>query len=363
MDVIHYTQKDIYGLLSIVCFIFYYTLHGIDGFFMKIFLLLAFIMGTISIINLKIMNAKKMLFMIVFAIIILVHLVVSTDIRMLVAYLVIISGMYVNTDDLITWMFWIKLFSYLIALLLGLYWGNVCALHGGILLLLYLCKNRKIIGIKHYLIVMIATLVLYIYTGTGALIVGMGVTLLLSAYWIFLNKTKIFHWKIIEYIFPVALFANLICVLGLVEKKIPFIGQWASQWLNVLFLRIVDIIDVVTSRRISLAASSWPIFGVSLLGGNVDYSLLNLWEGVYFYLDSGMMWLLQEWGIIITIVFMWLSIQLMKYLIKNNEYILIISGIAIALWAINEDMLLTVDTNFLIALMGKVVCARKINMN
>jgi hypothetical protein len=54
-----------------------------------------------------------------------------------------------------------------------------------------------------------------------------------------------------------------------------------------------------------------------------------------------------------------LMVYLMKYLVEQKEYIIIIAGIVIALWAINEDMLLTVDTNFLLALIGTAFIDRK----
>ena len=54
-----------------------------------------------------------------------------------------------------------------------------------------------------------------------------------------------------------------------------------------------------------------------------------------------------------------LMVYLMKYLAAKKEYIIIIAGIVIALWAINEDMLLTVDTNFLLALIGTAFIDRK----
>lgn len=91
-------------------------------------------------------------------------------------------------------------------------------------------------------------------------------------------------------------------------------------------------------------------FGVSLWGGNIDY---NVDTGLpYFLVDSGMMLLLQDWGIILMIAVMLLFVFLMWKLVKNRQYQYIISAIVIALWAFNEDTLLSVGTNYLFYLIG-----------
>ena len=72
----------------------------------------------------------------------------------------------------------------------------------------------------------------------------------------------------------------------------------------------------------------------------------------YFLIDSGMILLLQDWGIVMAIVVMLAFIFLMFKLVKKKEYRLIISAIVISLWAFNEDALLAVGTNYLFYVIG-----------
>ena len=102
-----------------------------------------------------------------------------------------------------------------------------------------------------------------------------------------------------------------------------------------------------------MAAASFQKFGVSIWGGNVDYT--QIWPGVYFNLDSGMIWLLQGWGLMICVVFLILSVVMMYYLIKTERYTFVVVAVAIALWATQEDMLTSVGTNFMMIFMGQAV--------
>ena len=115
-------------------------------------------------------------------------------------------------------------------------------------------------------------------------------------------------------------------------------------------LPFLNILDIIVSGRISLAAYSIEKFGVSLWGGNINY---NVDTGLpYFLIDSGMILLLQDWGIVMAIVVMLAFIFLMFKLVKKKEYRLIISAIVISLWAFNEDALLAVGTNYLFYVIG-----------
>ncbi len=125
------------------------------------------------------------------------------------------------------------------------------------------------------------------------------------------------------------------------------------DFVNKTFFQLIRWIDIATRSRITLAEASIQKFGVSLWGGNVDYG--QIWPGVYFNLDSGMMWLIQGWGLLVTAVFIVMSVMLMKYLIGTRRYHYVIAALIIALWATQEDMLVSVGTNFLMIFMGQAV--------
>lgn len=355
MNTIHYNKEDLMGLLSISLYVIYHTLQGFHDTLTKGILFLALLTSVIYIINLKRFKKETLILLVCIGVITIIQFPVSFDIRMIVLFICMIVGTYIDIDDLLQWMFIAKLVSFIAGTVIGWEKANTCALHGGMLLLLYVCTNRKNIRWRHIAITAGVAVLLFLYTNTATLLLGIGIALILLIYYKIFSGKILFHWKIVKYVFPAVLFVNLVCVLTFVEKQVPLIGQWLPTKVNDLFYEIVRIVDVATTSRVTLAAASWPVFGVSLWGGNADYTSLNLTEGVYYNLDSGMMWLLQGWGIILTIVFMLITIQLMNYLMKNKEYVLIIVGIVIACWAMIEDMLLIVGTNFLIVLFGKAL--------
>lgn len=152
-----------------------------------------------------------------------------------------------------------------------------------------------------------------------------------------------------------ALALNILFALWKGEKYFPGIRTGFPLIIRDIFTFIVDKIDKLASWRITLAAESLFRYGFSLMGGNVKYDSIIDDFGIYFNLDSGMMWLLQGWGIVMTIIFMTLMTIMMKYLIKKKEYHTIIAGISIALWALNEDMLVSVGSNFMFFILGKIL--------
>ena len=318
-------------------------------------MLLALLTSFAYIINLKKFKKETLLLLVFIGIITLIQFPVTFDIRMVVLFICMVVGTYIDIDDLLNWMFLSKFLAFVAGTAMGWEKANTCSLHGGMLLLLYICTKRKNIRWRHVAIVAGAAIALFLYTNTATLLLGVGIALLLLVYYKMFNEKTIFHWKIVKYVFPAVLFVNLICVLTFVEKQVPFLGQWLPSKVNDIFYEMVRIVDVATTSRVTLAAASWPVFGVSMWGGNADYTLLNLTEGVYYNLDSGMMWLLQGWGIILTIVFMLITIHLMEYFLQKKEYVLMIAAIVIACWAMIEDMLLIVGTNFLIVLFGKAL--------
>ena len=355
MNIIQYNKNDIWGLLSISFYVIYHTLQGFHDTLMKVFLLLGLLTSVIYILTLKKFKKETLLLLLGLGIIILIQFPVSFDIRMVVLFICMVVGTYVDLDDLLQWMFVSKLLAFIVGTAIGWARGNTSALHGGMLILMYICANRKNIRWRHIAITAVSTVLLYIFTGTATSLLGLGIAVIMLVYYKLCNTKKIFRWKLVEYVFPAALLFNLTCVLTFVDKKIPIIGQWMPRSINSMFYEFVRFVDVAMTSRITLAAASWPVFGVSLWGGNANYNLLNLTKNVYYNLDSGMMWLIHGKGIILTVIFMFLTVNVMKYFIKQKEYILVIAGVVIACWAMIEDMLFIVGTNFLIALYGKAL--------
>ena len=80
----------------------------------------------------------------------------------------------------------------------------------------------------------------------------------------------------------------------------------------------------------------------------------------YFVVDSGLLLLLQDWGLIITILMSVIFIMLMRMLMKNKEYALIVYMLIIILWSFNEDIFISVGSNFAFYIFGHELRRRHI---
>ena len=118
------------------------------------------------------------------------------------------------------------------------------------------------------------------------------------------------------------------------------------------------MVDKVFTGRISLGGFSLYYFGISLFGGNIDYSVNTGLK--YFVVDSGLLLLLQDWGLIITILMSVIFIMLMRMLMKNKEYALIVYMLIIILWSFNEDIFISVGSNFAFYIFGHELRRRHI---
>ena len=156
-------------------------------------------------------------------------------------------------------------------------------------------------------------------------------------------------------LFPGVLFINwflaaLYAVYGYLISDFNIVKLIVPERYALRALYIINTLNKFLSGRINLAAFSMGKFGFSLWGGNIDYTVDT---GLpYFLVDSGMILLLQEWGIIISVIMMLLFVFLMRQLVKEKNYRLIISAVIIALWAFNEDTLMSVGTNCLFYAIG-----------
>ena len=276
------------------------------------------------------------------------------DTRLVVVLLTMFTVMDQKPEKIVKVMFFAKLLAFIVVILLGGYGHiNGAALHGGMIILLFICMRGEKMKKKDFIVLTVMFLCLVVYTRSGSVIIGIGVALLLVVLLWTERGKALCSSKIVMLIFPLALLLNVFLVFGLQEGKVPWVGDNLPEYVNSAFLQMVNWIDNITSHRLTLAAASFQKFGMSVWGGNVDYS--QIWPGVYFNLDSGMIWLLQGWGLLITVIFMSLTVMLMRYLIKTKRYSFSVAAVAIALWATQEDMMVSVGTNFLLIFIGQAV--------
>jgi hypothetical protein len=348
--------------ISIIFVMSFYTLNAAKLYSgnIKILMVIGICFGLVGIFvskNIMKSTAKTgLILLILLGIIFLINLVAQkgNDTRLPVALLTMFFAIDISPRKAICIMFYSKLSTFMLAMLTGGYGHiNSVALQGGMIILLYICMREDNLRKRNYLILFVSYIILVLYTRSGSVVIGIGIAILS----IFLLKTKygknFFSSKFIVWIYPITLIINIILALGIYENKIMWIGGILPKFANDIYIHLIKIIDTYTSSRLQLAHASFERFGVSWLGGNVDYTIL--WPGVYFNLDSGMIWLLQGGGILMTIFFMALALLLMKYLIQARHYHYVISALVIALWATQEDMLICVGTNFLMIFMGQAI--------
>lgn len=351
-------KKEVLPLLYCILTSIYYTLKGwkYENQFSEIFLYIAVLSALLYILKSVRDSWKYIFFLLPFTILVLYRMWLGGDTRLIISIFAIYIGKNLSYEKITKWLFISKMFMFVFAFIFGGYvHRNYLSINIGVLtfllLLMYYPKNKK----KAYILASLLFVFGVIISKSGSMIICGGIGLLLYLFLDTKFEQKILESKIICFIFPIALFLNWLLVVlyaayGYNDSNFYFIKNFVPYALSSKINIFLIWLNKFVSGRINLAAFSLRKFGVSLLGGNIDYTVNT---GLpYFLVDSGMMLLLQDWGIILTIAVMILFVFLMWRLMKNRQYQLIISGIVIALWAMNEDTLLSLGTNYLFFVIG-----------
>lgn len=347
-------RNEFAAYICVLCLMFYYTLAGAvsntDSF--QVILIIGIASAVMQIIIYTKLNMRSLMVWVGIFALLAIYFFYNSNPRIIINLLAAFCCMNIELKTLLRLLFSSKLVSFLLIFVFGNYGNNSFAFHLGSLILLYLCMRDMKIDYIRFAVLLIVYVIGYRYTNTDAFGVIIGFVLLCTVFINFQFTKKIVSSKIMIWIFPICLFLNYFFAAGVGEKEMPFIGQYLPAWLNSAYLFGVQKLDKFMSSRLSLTKISFVTFGVSFFGGNINMKLLNLDEHSYFYLDSGMMQLLQGWGIIMTVIVMGMTIVFMKYAIDTNNYALIIAGIAIALWGINEDILTSLGNNIIFWCIG-----------
>lgn len=352
-------RKEILPLIYCVFTSIYYTFKGwqFSSNILEGLLIVAVMCGLVTAFQSVLNKWKSLIVVIPLAILVIYRMSLGADTRLFVSLIAVLVGMNISFDRIAKWILNSKCVTFLVVFFVGGYTHlNYIAVNIGVIMFLvvyiYYPRNKM----KSLIITSICYLFGVFVSRSGAMIICSGVGLVL---YMFMNTKlvkKILSSKILFFLFPIVLFINwLLAVLyaayGYSNPDFYFIKKFVPNFLSPKVLPILQMLNVVVSGRINLAAFSIGKFGFSLWGGNIDYSLDT---GLpYFLVDSGMILLLQDWGIVMAIVVMSLLVFLMIKLIKEKEYRLIVSAIVIALWAVNEDILLSVGTNYLFYIIGR----------
>ena len=350
-------NNSCFGLIFIVLINIFYASNGWEyhGTILNGLIMFAFLFGFMDIlmhyellykIFLKHRNLTVLFSILIFTT--LIKFILNQDTRLIVSVMAILIAIYIPLYKIFHITFFTQVVTFIICYFFGGYTHlNYISVHFGTIMLIYLIISYKInqFNVKYSLVLLILG---YFLSKSGAFLICCGLAILLFYSLKLKLKYSLIKLKIVEYYFPFMILLTVILGLAYMSYANDYINfgilrTFTPKFLCNLFASILRLIDKVFTGRISLGGYSLYYFGVSLFGGNIDYSV-NI--GLkYFVVDSGLLLLLQDWGLIITILMSVIFIMLMRMLMKNKEYALIVYLLIIILWSFNEDIFISVGSN------------------
>lgn len=351
-------KEEIFPLIYCISICIYYTLKGwvYSSEIFEGFLVIAVFCGLINTIRFVRKQWEKLLLFLPFIFLTIYRMLLGADTRLIVSMIAVLIGMDIDFEKIAKWLLATKIITFVFAFFIGGYMHlNYISMNMGIIisLLLYVCYPKS--KWKTFIVAIITYFIAICISRSGAMILCIGIGLLLYAIMNTKIGKKILTLKIMIFLFPLVLFLNwgLAAIYAAYIYSNPdfyFIKSFIPNSLLPRVLSFLNILKVVLTGRIGLAAYSFGKFGFSLWGGNIDYGVDT---GLpYFLIDSGMILLLQDWGLIMSAIVMALFVFFMYKMVKKKNYRIIISAVIISLWAFNEDTLLSVGTNYLFFAIG-----------
>lgn len=366
-------NNSLFAFIFIVFINIFYTSNGwtYHVSIMNSFIIFAFLFGFIDIFMhheeiYKIFLHNKNLTILVSILILMtiIKFMLNQDTRLIISVMAIFIAMYFPLYKIFYITFFTKFITFIIYYFIGGYTHlNYISVHFGMIILLYLIISYKInrFNLKCSLVLLIIG---YFISKSGAFLMCCGLAILLFYSLKLKLKYFLIKLKIIEYYFPFMILLTVLLGLAYMSYANDFINfgilrSITPKFLCTIFAFVLRLVDKVFTGRISLGGFSLYYFGISLFGGNIDYSVNTGLK--YFVVDSGLLLLLQDWGLIITILMGVIFVMLMRMLTKNKEYALIVYMLIIILWSFNEDIFISVGSNFAFYIFGHELRRRHIN--
>ena len=141
-------------------------------------------------------------------------------------------------------------------------------------------------------------------------------------------------------------FLNIYLALSTHNYGLLYLNKFLPNSFNLFIDSFLNKLDSLLSYRLSLSNVSLNLFGFKLYGNalNPDHPRLI---GSYFNVDSGYLQILQCQGLIIFLFILIILMLIMLYFYRVGRWDLIVIGFTIALWGINEDILVSLVGNIL----------------
>lgn len=366
-------NNSLFAFIFIVFINIFYTSNGwtYHVSIMNSFIIFAFLFGFIDIFmhheeiyKIFLHNKNVTTLVSILILMTIIKFMLNQDTRLIISVMAIFIAMYFPLYKIFYITFFTKFITFIIYYFIGGYTHlNYISVHFGMIILLYLIISYKInrFNLKCSLVLLIIG---YFISKSGAFLMCCGLAILL--FYSLKLKLKYFLIKlnIIEYYFPFMILLTVLLGLAYMSYANDFINfgilrSITPKFLCTIFAFVLRLVDKVFTGRISLGGFSLYYFGISLFGGNIDYSVNTGLK--YFVVDSGLLLLLQDWGLIITILMSVIFVMLMRMLMKNKEYALIVYMLIIILWSFNEDIFISVGSNFAFYIFGHELRRRHIN--
>ena len=366
-------NNSLFAFIFIVFINIFYTSNGwtYHVSIMNSFIIFAFLFGFIDIFmhheeiyKIFLHNKNVTILVRILILMTIIKFMLNQDTRLIISVMAIFIAMYFPLYKIFYITFFTKFITFIIYYFIGGYTHlNYISVHFGMIILLYLIISYKInrFNLKCSLVLLIIG---YFISKSGAFLMCCGLAILL--FYSLKLKLKYFLIKlnIIEYYFPFMILLTVLLGLAYMSYANDFINfgilrSITPKFLCTIFAFVLRLVDKVFTGRISLGGFSLYYFGISLFGGNIDYSVNTGLK--YFVVDSGLLLLLQDWGLIITILMSVIFVMLMRMLMKNKEYALIVYMLIIILWSFNEDIFISVGSNFAFYIFGHELRRRHIN--
>ena len=291
-------NNSCFGLIFIVLINIFYASNGWEyhGTILNGLIMFAFLFGFMDIlmhyellykIFLKHRNLTVLFSILIFTT--LIKFILNQDTRLIVSVMAILIAIYIPLYKIFHITFFTQVVTFIICYFFGGYTHlNYISVHFGTIMLIYLIISYKInqFNVKYSLVLLILG---YFLSKSGAFLICCGLAILLFYSLKLKLKYSLIKLKIVEYYFPFMILLTVILGLAYMSYANDYINfgilrTFTPKFLCNLFASILRLIDKVFTGRISLGGYSLYYFGVSLFGGNIDYSV-NI--GLkYFVVDS-----------------------------------------------------------------------------
>lgn len=215
--------------------------------------------------------------------------------------------------------------------LFGYSHANTFAGTAGIIILLMITVNRNKLRKRHIIIAAIIELLVYYFSRARISIVLIALMIAL----IMLCNKQLCRDKFLKLegiFFP----GIMVLSFGLIGIKILGVAK-----------NVTGIADYLTNGRITLAAMHLLTYPITLLGQNIDISIVAS-QNSYYALDNGYVYILLHYGVIGLFIFGLLFQMSMLNVRKNNDYILGIVGLVFMIWSTYEGMMISAAANFML---------------